>query len=148
MSAIAIERETDGGAARTSGGAVRRIAAALRARPALVASVLVLAIVEAAFSGLEAEARRALQIFLLALVGWTLTRLDDAFVALVAALAMAVFALDEPDEMFEALGDEIVWLMLAAFVLAAAARAAGLTDRLAAFALGRAKTSRQAFHVR
>ena len=129
------------------GGAFAKALAGLRARPAPVAAGLAVVLVELAASGLEIEARRALQIFLLALVGWTLTRLDDAFVALVAALAMALFVLDEPDEMFEALGDEIVWLMLAAFVLAAAARAAGLTDRLAAFALARAGTTRAAFHA-
>ncbi|GLK79748.1 SLC13 family permease [Methylopila turkensis] len=147
MAAIAFERDTAKGAGRRLRSVGGRALAALRARPALAVSLVSVALVEAGFAGLEPEARRALQIFLLALVGWTLTRLDDAFVALAAALGMAIFVLDEPDEMFEALGHEIVWLMVAAFVLAAAARAAGLTDRLAAFALARARTPRQAFHA-
>ncbi|MFC3694359.1 SLC13 family permease [Chenggangzhangella methanolivorans] len=129
------------------GGAFAKALAGLRAKPALAASLVAVALVEIVASGLDAEARRALQIFLLALIGWTLTKLDDAFVALAAALAMALLVLDEPDEMFEALGDEIVWLMLAAFVLAAAARATGLTDRLASLALSRARTTRGAFHA-
>lgn len=140
MPAIVFGQDRDGGVLAKAG-------AILREQPALVAAVLAVVFVEFAASGLQTEARRALEIFLLALVGWTLTKLDDAFVALLAALAMALLVLDEPDEMFEALGDEIVWLMLAAFVLAAAARAAGLTDRLAAFALSRAGTTRQAFHA-
>lgn len=127
----------------------RRIGASLwsaaHAHPALLASALAVCLPELA--GLETDARRAAQVFLLALVGWTLTRLDDAFVALVAALGMALLVLEEPEEMFEGLGDELVWLMLAAFILAAAFRACGLSDRLVALALGRARTVRGAFHA-
>jgi sodium-dependent dicarboxylate transporter 2/3/5 len=127
--------------------AVSGLVAILRAKPAgLLAAALVVA-VELFGSSLETEARRALQIFALALVGWTLTRLDDAFVAFAAALAMAVLALDEPDEMFDALGNELIWLLIASFMLAAAIRAAGLADRLARFAVARARTTRGAFHA-
>ncbi len=146
MPAIVFDQDGNGAAAKARSPAASMVAA-LRARPAIVVAALALALVEIAGGGLETEARRALQIFLLALVGWTLTRLDDAFVALLAALGMALLVLDEPDEMFGALGDEIVWLMLAAFVLAAAVRETGLADRLARFALGRARTKRGAFHA-
>lgn len=120
---------------------------ALRARPALVVALAAVGVIELLAAGLESEARRALQVFALSIVGWTLTRLDDAYVALLAALGMAVVALDEPDEMFEALGHELIWLMLAAFVLAAALRKTGMSDRLAHLALGRARTTRGAFHA-
>lgn len=125
----------------------RGIFAALRSRPALCVALVCVVAIECAASGLEPEARRALQVFSLAFVGWALTRLDDAFVALSAALAMALLVLDEPDEMFGALGDELIWLMLAAFILAAAFRATGLAERLARLALGRARTVRGAFYA-
>lgn len=145
MPAIAIgtETRTDFRARAREFGA--SLWSAVRARPAVLAAVLAVCLPELA--GLEADARRAAQVFLLALVGWTLTRLDDAFVALLAALGMALLVLEEPEEMFEGLGDELVWLMLAAFILAAAFRACGLSDRLAGVALGRARTMRGAFHA-
>ena len=146
MPAIVFEQDSNSAAGRLRSLAAAAVDA-LRARPAIVVAILAVALVEFAAGALETDARRALQLFLLALVGWTLTRLDDAFVALLAALGMALLVLDEPDEMFGALGDEIVWLMLAAFVLAAAVRETGLADRLAGFALARARTTRGAFHA-
>lgn len=130
-----------------AGKAAARAWSALRARPALLAAVASVALIELFTNGLDTQARRALQVFVLAIVGWTLTRLDDAYVAMLAALGMAAFALDEPDEMFEALGHDLIWLMFSAFVLAAALRTTGLSDRLASLALARAKTTRGAFHA-
>jgi sodium-dependent dicarboxylate transporter 2/3/5 len=126
---------------------LRRAVRALRGRPAAVAAVTLALLIEALAAGLETEARRALQIFALAFIGWTWTRLDDAYVALAAALAMAILVLDEPDELFDALGNELIWLLVASFMLAAAFRAAGFADRLALFAARRARTVRGAFHA-
>ena len=68
---------------------------------------------------LDTPARRALMIFAVAIVGWTMTPLDDTFVALVAAVAMALFV-GLPDDLFRALGDNLIWLLVAAFIFAAA----------------------------
>lgn len=124
----------------------RRLAGSVKARPALAAALVWMLGVELGMAGWDSEPIRALQIFGLALIGWTLTRLDDAYVALLAGLGMALFVLDEPDELYSALGNELVWLMLAAFLIAAALKEVGLADRLARVALGRARTVRGAFH--
>lgn len=147
MSAIALNLQTTTARAGQGRSRATRVLAALRAQPAPIVAFGSALAIELAAGGLETEARRALQIFCLALVGWTLTKLDDAFVALVAALGMALVVLDEPDEMFESLGDELIWLMLAAFILAAAFQATGLADRMAQLALGRVRTLRGAFHA-
>lgn len=146
MPAIALDAQ--GKAPRTDG--LRALAsgalAVLKASPALSLSVVLVVAIELLGGALDTDARRALQIFALALVGWTLTRLDDAHVALAAALAMALSVLDERDELFEALGNELIWLMIASFMLAASFQAAGFTDRLATAAVARARTTRGAFY--
>lgn len=85
-------------------------------------------------------------IFAVAIVGWTMTPLDDTFVALVAAVAMALFV-GSPDDLFRALGDNLIWLLVAAFIFAAAFRASGLADLLVRKVTVRARSVRPMFHA-
>ncbi|WP_261322762.1 SLC13 family permease [Rhizobium leguminosarum] len=91
-------------------------------------------------SGLPLEPRRSLQILALALVGWTLTSLDDTFVAVAAAVAMTLVVTGKPDSLFSALGNQLIWLLLASFLLASAFKASGITDRLIALATTRLRS--------
>ncbi len=86
--------------------------------------------------------RRALEILLLAMIGWTLTPLDDTFVAVAAAVAMTLFVTGRPEALFATLGNELIWLLLASFLLAAALRASGAADRLIALAAGQVRSVR------
>jgi di/tricarboxylate transporter len=86
------------------------------------------------------EIRTTLTVFLLALAGWTLTELDDAFVALAAAVALTATGIGSTDELFATLGDSTVWLLVASFVTAAAVTASGLAARWSAAIVGRART--------
>jgi solute carrier family 13 (sodium-dependent dicarboxylate transporter), member 2/3/5 len=113
---------------------------------ALAASILVVAAIEIAFAQLDTPARRALEVFAIAIVAWTLTRLDDVFVALVAAIAMTLFVVGPPDDLFRALGDNLVWLLVAAFIFAEAFRASGLADLLVRTIAARARTVRRLFY--
>jgi len=114
---------------------------------AVATAALVAGAIELALPALDAPARRALQIFAVAIVGWAMAPLDDVYVALVAAIAMALFVTGAPDRLFAALGHNLVWLLVAAFVLAEAFRVSGLADHLARRALGGARTPRRLFHV-
>jgi hypothetical protein len=70
---------------------------------AIAISVLLIAAIEIGLADLDTPARRALMIFAVAIVGWTLTPLDDTFVALAAAVAMALFVVGSPDDLFRPL---------------------------------------------
>jgi solute carrier family 13 (sodium-dependent dicarboxylate transporter), member 2/3/5 len=120
-------------------------AAAPRRRPrtssvAAVAVACALTALLIAPGGPPFEARAALAVFALAVFAWVATRADDTYVALAAALVLALIGAVDADALPAALGDPTVWLLLAAFVVAAAVRACGLSTRLAAVVAGRART--------
>ncbi len=79
---------------------------------------------------LSAHARWAFIIFGLAVIGWCFTSINDTYIALAAALAPGVIGIDTPNGFFEGLGDSMIWLLLAAFMIAAAVNASGLSQRL------------------
>jgi anion transporter len=83
---------------------------------------------------LSRDGRIALIVLVLAVVGWTLTRLGDALIALAAALALAVTGVLGPDRFMATLGHELIWLLVAAFAMSAVLRASGLLE-LAVFAV-------------
>lgn len=113
-----------------------------------VATALVLLVaIELGLSDIDTPARRALMIFAVAIVGWTMTPIDDTFVALAAAVAMALLVAGSPEDLFRALGDNLIWLLVAAFIFAAAFRACGLADVLVRKVVQRAKSVRAMFHA-
>ncbi|WP_243859307.1 SLC13 family permease [Amycolatopsis arida] len=97
--------------------------------------------------GLPAEGRVALVVFAAAVLAWTLSRLDDTFVGLAAVLVLVAAGVLAPDTLFSALGGDIVWLLIAAFVLAAGLTATGLPVRLAVLLCARARSVRQLAHL-
>ncbi|MER8802606.1 SLC13 family permease [Mesorhizobium sp. M0998] len=103
---------------------------------------LCVAIIEFGLSALPSDARRALEILLVAIIGWTLTRFDDTFVAIAAGLAMALLVNRDPGALFHALGDELIWLLLASFMLAATFKASGVADRVLGLVTGRMRSVR------
>jgi anion transporter len=105
-------------------------------------AALAVTAIEFAMPGTAPMARHALAILLLAMVGWTLTPLDDTFVAVAAAVAMTLFVTGRPEALFATLGNELIWLLLASFLFAAALRASGVADRLIALAAGQARSVR------
>jgi solute carrier family 13 (sodium-dependent dicarboxylate transporter), member 2/3/5 len=82
--------------------------------------------------GLGPEARMALVITVLAIAGWAHPRLPDTLVALAAGLALVLTGVVPDERLFAMLGSELIWLLLAAFVIAAVIRDSGLALRIAA----------------
>lgn len=103
---------------------------------------LCVAVIEFGLPALPSDARRALEILLVAIIGWTLTPLDDTFVAIAAGLAMALLVNRDSAALFHALGDELIWLLLASFMLAAAFKASGVADRILGLVTGRMRSVR------
>ncbi|QEV73439.1 SLC13 family permease [Streptomyces chartreusis] len=99
------------------------------------------------FAGLGADARLTLAVFALATSAWIATPVDDTYIALGAGLALTVTGVISSDTLFGTLGDSTVWLLICAFVLAAAVTRTGLAGRAAAFLVGGARTVRQLVHL-
>ena len=99
------------------------------------------------FAGLGADARLTLAVFALATCAWIATPVDDTYIALGAGLALTVTGVISSNTLFGTLGDSTVWLLICAFVLAAAVTRTGLAGRAAAFLVGGARTVRQLVHL-
>ncbi|MGW9594846.1 SLC13 family permease [Streptomyces chartreusis] len=99
------------------------------------------------FAGLGADARLTLAVFALATCAWIATPVDDTYIALGAGLSLTVTGVISSNTLFGTLGDSTVWLLICAFVLAAAVTRTGLAGRAAAFLVGGARTVRQLVHL-
>ncbi|WP_309648992.1 SLC13 family permease [Nocardioides sp.] len=98
-------------------------------------------------ASLDGDAGTTLVVFVLAVWAWVFTRLDDTYVALGAAVALVLAGVISTDTFFATLGDETVWLLLGAFVIAAGVTRSGLADRAAAFMVAPARSPRQLVHL-
>lgn len=116
-------------------------------RIALAAIALILpALIWRFTPGLSDGGRIVLAVFVAAMVGWTLTKLGDAVVAALAGLALVVSGVARPETLFQALGHELVWLLIAAFALAAVLKATGVATSAVALVAGRFRTQTGLFH--
>lgn len=93
------------------------------------------------------EIRVSLIVFLLAILGWTLLRLPATPVALAAGLALVVFGAVPHTALYASLGHELVWLLVAAFIISAVLRRTGVAERFALAAVARAGTVKQLFYA-
>lgn len=96
---------------------------------------------------LTAEAAVALCIFVAAVWFWIFSPVEDTYVALGAAVALVISGAMPTQSLFDALGEESVWLLMAAFVIASAVASTGLAARGAAFVITGARSVRQLAHL-
>lgn len=92
------------------------------------------------------EGRLALMVFAVAIVGWTVLRLPEMPVAVAASAALVLFGAMPAERFYAALGNSLVWLLIAAFILAAVLQASGLAQRYALRAVAGASSIRALFH--
>jgi solute carrier family 13 (sodium-dependent dicarboxylate transporter), member 2/3/5 len=118
-----------------------------KARLALVLGVCVLVVVGLALVPMPGQVRFTLIVFALAIVLWVLAPIDDIYVALLAATALALGGALDRSDLFAALGDDTIWLLIAAFVMAAGVASSGVAGRAAGWLVGRAKSVRQLAHL-
>lgn len=111
----------------------------------------VLAVLTVPAQGLDGSLSRdavlTLVVFGAAVIGWTRAKVDDTFVALLAAAVLAVLGVLESERLFAALGEDQIWLLVAAFMLAAGINRTGLPARLALGLAGRARSPRSLCHL-
>lgn len=145
-------RGTQQAASETGAHGRRRIVAAVMLGAIIMAGAGMLIVSQIPLghgSGAELTPPIALTVtvFLLAVWAWTSTRLDDTLVAFLAAIALIVTGVLPASEFFASLGDETIWLLIGAFMIATAVSASGLTLRGAAQLLRFARGPRSLFHL-
>lgn len=125
-----------------------------RPRPAalILAVVMLVActvVVRASVLGDELPAHGALTlcVFCVAVWLWIFSPLEDTYVALGAALILVSTGVVGDEDLFSSLGEDTVWLLLTAFVIAAGVTASGLATRVAAFVVTGASGLRPLFHL-
>ena len=108
-----------------------------------LAAILFAASVWYGLPQLDAAARSALIIYGLAVGAWVWSPLEETTVALTALLALALTGVISSESMFHSLGNSLIGLLLAAFIVAAAANATGLCQWLVTALTRRARSVRQ-----
>ncbi|WP_305687096.1 SLC13 family permease [Microbacterium sp.] len=88
-----------------------------------------------------------ISVFLLAVWAWTSTTLDDTLVAFLAAVALIITGVLPSEAFFASLGDETIWLLICAFIIATGVSSSGLALRGAAQLLRHARSPRALFHL-
>lgn len=78
---------------------------------------------------LPAAGRMALGVTAFCVIGWTMTPVRDSVVAMTGAIMLVGLGVIPDTALFAALGHELVWLLLAAFVIAAILKSSGLLER-------------------
>lgn len=97
--------------------------------------------------GLGSEAALTLCIFIAAVWLWVFSTVEDTYVALGTAVALVVTGTLPTESLFAALGEDTIWLLMAAFVIASAVASTGLAARGAAFVVSGARSARQLAHL-
>lgn len=109
--------------------------------------MIVLALVPAPEGGPTLSIATTTTVFLLAVWAWTATSLDDTLVAFLAAIALILTGVLPAADFFASLGDETIWLLIGAFVIAHAVSTSGLALRGAASLLALARGPRSLAHL-
>ena len=78
---------------------------------------------------LPTAGRMALGVTAFCVIGWTMTPVRDSVVAMTGAIMLVGLGVIPDTALFAALGHELVWLLLAAFVIAAILKSSGLLER-------------------
>jgi anion transporter len=96
---------------------------------------------------LSREARLSLLIFSVAAILWSTTKLNAAYVALAATLALVACGASKQEAFFNALASDVIWLIIGAFILGGAVQKTGLAARLTQLVVSRARTVRGVFYL-
>lgn len=96
--------------------------------------------------GLPAEARATLVVFAAAVAAWTLLPVDDLVVAGLAVAVLLLVGATGVEEIAALARNELIWLLIASYVMAAALRRTSLMARLAGSAMRGSRTLEGLFY--
>lgn len=147
-SPVTARRELNAPLAADVTEAIAALSPAVRPRTLMgaIAFVGIVAGVWFGFTDMSAEGRLALMVFGGAVVAWSIWNLPETPVALTACLSLIAFGAVTPEKFYSVLGDDLVWLMIASFIVAAALQISGLAERMASRALVGTKSVKRMFY--
>lgn len=93
----------------------------------------------------DADIRISLNVFLMAIIGWSVLRLPATPVALVAGLLLVMSGVVPAQTLYLSLGHYLIWLLFAAFVIGSALSTTGLAQRFVVAMTSRSSTVRELF---
>lgn len=99
----------------------------------LFASLIALA------DGLDYSAKISLFAFLSAMALWVGTKIPAGYVAISLILIIIFLKAGEPELLYHSFGEEVIWLMMGAFIIGEAVKESGLADRISQTMMNRAK---------
>ncbi|MDF2389331.1 anion permease [Nostoc ellipsosporum NOK] len=91
-------------------------------------------------ASLPTAARLSLFAFALAVILWSTTSLNAAYVALTAVILLILTGGTSQEKLYEALASDVIWLMIGAFILGGAVQQTGLAARLTQLVVSRGRT--------
>ena len=97
--------------------------------------------------GLSVRGATTLVVFLATVWMWIATPIKDSYVALGAVAVLAVAGAIDVGDVTAVVGQDLIWLLIGAFIIATAVTATGLPARYAARLLAMARTPRQLVHL-
>ncbi|GAB2512025.1 Citrate carrier [Corynebacterium atrinae] len=98
----------------------------------IVAALLIMGLVVVPLPDqVSGDARATLVVFSSAVWFWVFSKVSDTFVALGAASIVVLLGIIDVEDMFAPLGDDTVWLLIGAFIIASAVTSTGLAVRAA-----------------
>ncbi|MCJ8052840.1 anion permease [Shinella curvata] len=120
-----------------------------RVRQIVAAVVLIFSamLIFLAIDGLTLPMRLTLAVFVATIVAWTILDLPDTPVALAGAAMLPIVGAVDEAVLYRSLGNDIVWLMLAAFVVAGVLRQVGVVEQIIGRLLARLNTVKSLFWV-
>ncbi len=125
-----------------NGGALRTLAVDRRAVGVVLSLLLAAGLWLAPLpGGLSAEGRKALIVTLFTVVWWIFAVVPPAYSTLLMLVAFLVLGLAPPEVVFRIWTLPLMWLIIAAFLIAAAVTKSGLAQRVAYFFMLRYATS-------
>lgn len=133
FSTVLVRQDQDPGSLKQSLAKISAVALAHLCRRPVVTGALTIPLLAALWifpQSLEINGRLALIVTVLTVVGWTLTRIPDSLVAMTGAVFLVGLGVLEERDLYASLGSEMIWLLVAAFVMAAILKASGLLERL------------------
>ncbi len=102
---------------------------------AAVSALIAGAVIRWGVADLATEGKVALAVFVLCVIAWSILRLEETPVAIAGGLALIVFGATTPEAFYAGMGDNLVWLLIASFILAAVLKQSGVAQRWVMLAL-------------
>ena len=94
-----------------------------------VALILIVEIVLLLPSSLTMEAKWRLFGFCSAIILWTTTTINSAYIALGSVLFLIISGTAKQDLLFDSLASDVIWLMIGSFILGRALQITGLAEK-------------------